>query len=397
MRRQERRKSGSSGFVSSSVESKYLKEDVCIAPEGAESREGDEKLYVTPEGVEPREGGEMDEAKTLFCLETGERIPSDAYSRRGHYITCCWGNCSTQSSNEDRSEDQEKQANTDISQCCDEAKCTCADGQSTDEFSGDERQSQFPFVNDKFYNSDGDSDDGETDCESDKECSDKSAVEQEARFGAEEAYAAKGEDTESLTVSAVRLPPRGACQHSNCGDDTHQSALNYTRAFMEWLGQLTTSKSREGETNTMARTHANDISEAYNAMDRALFDDEARAPGAEEAVTMKSYAELERQLLGMPRRGDVLVDSGSNIHFLTLDDAKRYFRSRRSTNMTVLGISGVREKCNAEGEIEMLVRDHLGKQLHLSLGSRNGLHLEEHPEVVAVGIQDNGWRRHTAL
>ena len=39
---------------------------------------------------------------------------------------------------------------------------------------------------------------------------------------------------------------------------------------------------------------------------------------------MKSYAELERQLLGMPRRGDVLVDSGSNIHFLTLDDAKRY-------------------------------------------------------------------------
>ena len=40
---------------------------------------------------------------------------------------------------------------------------------------------------------------------------------------------------------------------------------------------------------------------------------------------MKSYAELERQLLGMPRKGDVLVDSGSNIHFLTLDDANRYF------------------------------------------------------------------------
>ena len=73
--------------------------------EGAESREGDKKLYVTPEGVEPHEGGEKDEAKTLFCLETGERIPSDAYSRRGHYITCCWGNCSTQSSDEDRSED----------------------------------------------------------------------------------------------------------------------------------------------------------------------------------------------------------------------------------------------------------------------------------------------------
>ena len=137
MRRQERRKRGSSSFVSSSVESKYLKEDVCIAPEGAESREG----------------GEKDEAKTLYCLETGERIPSDAYSRRGHYITCCWGNCSTQSNDEDRSEDQEKQANTDISQCCEEAKCTCADGQSTDEYSEDERQSQFPFVNRQCCNS----------------------------------------------------------------------------------------------------------------------------------------------------------------------------------------------------------------------------------------------------
>ena len=30
----------------------------------------------------------------------------------------------------------------------------------------------------------------------------------------------------------------------------------------------------------MAHTHENDTSEAYNAMDRALADDEARAPGA---------------------------------------------------------------------------------------------------------------------
>ena len=135
---------------------------------------------------------------------------------------------------------------------------------------------------------------------------------------------------------------------------------------MEWLGQL--AKPTTGGAHSMAHTHENDTSEAYNAMDRALADDEARAPGAAEAVTMKSYAELERQLLSMPRAGDVLVNSGSNIHFLALEDAKRYFKSRRSTNMTVLGISGAREKCKAQGEIEMLVRDHLGKQLHLSLG-----------------------------
>ena len=32
---------------------------------------------------------------------------------------------------------------------------------------------------------------------------------------------------------------------------------------------------------------------------------------------MKLYAELESQLHGMPRKGDVLVDSGSNIRLLT--------------------------------------------------------------------------------
>ena len=65
----------------------------------------------------------------------------------------------------------------------------------------------------------------------------------------------------------------------------------------------------------------------------------------------------------------MLVDSGSNIHFLTLEDARNYFMSRRSTQLRVLGINGVRERCKAEGEIEMLVRDHLGKQLNLSLGT----------------------------
>ena len=91
----------------------------------------------------------------------------------------------------------------------------------------------------------------------------------------------------------------------------------------------------------MRRTYENDIREAYNAMQRKLTDDD----------------------------DGMLVDSGSNIHFLTLEDARNYFMSRRSTQLRVLGINGVRERCKAEGEIEMLVRDHLGKQLHLSLGT----------------------------
>ena len=36
--------------------------------------------------------------------------------------------------------------------------------------------------------------------------------------------------------------------------------------------------------------------------------------------------------------------------------------------MTVLGISGVRDRCSAEGEVILLVKDNNGKQLRLSLG-----------------------------
>ena len=42
--------------------------------------------------------------------------------------------------------------------------------------------------------------------------------------------------------------------------------------------------------------------------------------------------------------------------------------SRRSTQLRVLGINGVRERCKAEGDRDA-GRDHLGKQLHLSLGT----------------------------
>ena len=119
---------------------------------------------------------------------------------------------------------------------------------------------------------------------------------------------------------------------------------------MEWLDTLVssskdetsgTSESPENGAAEMRRTYENDIREAYNAMQRKLTDDD----------------------------DGMLVDSGSNIHFLTLEDARNYFMSRRSTQLRVLGINGVRERCKAEGEIEMLVRDHLGKQLHLSLGT----------------------------
>ena len=60
-----------------------------------------------PEGAEPRESGETDKAKALYCVKTGEGIPNDAYSRRAHFITCCWGDCNP-GDDVDGSKDQEQ-------------------------------------------------------------------------------------------------------------------------------------------------------------------------------------------------------------------------------------------------------------------------------------------------
>ena len=153
----------------------------------------------------------------------------------------------------------------------------------------------------------------------------------------------------SLKIGEVKISSKAACD-GTCADKKCPAAQHYTRALMEWLDTLVssskdetsgTSESPENGAAEMRRTYENDIREAYNAMQRKLTDDD----------------------------DGMLVDSGSNIHFLTLEDARKYFMSRRSTQLRVLGINGVRERCKAEGEIEMLVRDHLGKQLHLSLGT----------------------------
>ena len=79
---------------------------------------------------------------------------------------------------------------------------------------------------------------------------------------------------------------------------------------------------------------------------------------------------MEKELDNEPRLLDHMVlDSGSNIHLLTLSDARRLFKSRRRTTMTVTGIDGIRERCAGEGEIEVTVLDESGTHLNLSLGT----------------------------
>ena len=291
-------------------------------------------------------------SRKLFCLKTGEEIPNGTYQRRGHVITCCGGNCI-----------QPEVAD----EGCPDANCNCAEGwkiddapepphgeESAHKINNEDRDYQFPFANSDLYDSDDESNNGSASGDS-EEGDDQAAVEENARFDAdaEEAYFGTGESgndaAPSLKIGGVNISSKAACG-GTCADKHCPAAQHYTRALMEWLDTLVssskdetsgTSESPENGAAEMRRTYENDIREAYNAMQRKLTDDD----------------------------DGMLVDSGSNIHFLTLEDARKYFMSRRSTQLRVLGINGVRERCKAEGEIEMLVRDHLGKQLHLSLGT----------------------------
>ena len=97
------------------------------------------------------------------------------------------------------------------------------------------------------------------------------------------------------------------------------------------------------------RNYDDDIAEAYRAMDQRLHYD---------TETKSQTGPLS----------DFVLDSGTNIHLLTQDDARRFFNALRRTRMSVIGISGISEKCSNEGRITLLVRDNTGKHLNLSLG-----------------------------
>ena len=63
--------------------------------------------------------------------------------------------------------------------------------------------------------------------------------------------------------------------------------------------------------------------------------------------------------------GHMMIDCGANVHFFTLEDARRYFSNYRSTSMSIVGISGTRDPCSAEGEINLSVVDSSGKHLNM--------------------------------
>ena len=286
------------------------------------------------------------------------------YTRRGHFIGYCVGDCRKIHDGDAEAKAGHSMCNCAAERCYDnDVHGEPAHGANTStgespEASGRQLR-QFPFVPSSF--SDGvessEGDDGGSATGTVASAASRGSNEK-SRFGAEEAYLGTGEmngaktydanngnaDQDNndegngdnslhgaLRINAIRAYT--GCDRESCGEKPCPSNHHYNQALMEWL---TTAVVADGEPR---RTYKNDMAEAYQAMNRELQKGE-----------------------------EMLLDSGSNIHLLTLQHARRYFASQRSTRMTVLGISGVRDRCSAEGEVILLVKDNNGKQLRLSLG-----------------------------
>ena len=98
---------------------------------------------------------------------------------------------------------------------------------------------------------------------------------------------------------------------------------------------------------TLKRNHDDDLAEAYRAMEQHLKHDPDK-------VSSDS---------------DLVLDSGTNIHLFTHSDARRFFNALRKTHMSVVGISGISEKCSNEGRITLIVRDNTGTRFHFERGN----------------------------
>ena len=296
--------------------------------------------------IEPHHNSQI----SLVCRKTGRPLPTNFYARRSHFMYCCVGDCTL---------NNKTNLDNDQSSCADGTACTCAadwtfnDDECPDipphaDVASEEAAvtpPQFPFTTAEMR--------GFRDAEPTPENENEHTLDKEnkqqkptgPRLGAAEAYlgTAAEDPIDGLLIKTAHTAPKSRCSSDNCDDPSCPSSQNFCQAFMEWLEQ------RFGD----------DHADGPSSMWRTYENDEAMA-----------FAAMEKQLDTHPKLSDHMVlDSGSNIHLLTLADARRLFKSRRRTSMTVTGIGGIRERCAGEGEIEVTVLDESGTHLNLSLGT----------------------------
>jgi hypothetical protein len=64
----------------------------------------------------------------------------------------------------------------------------------------------------------------------------------------------------------------------------------------------------------------------------------------------------------------MVFDSGSNIHLLTLKDARSLFSEHKTSNLKVIGVSNVPVVAFAERQLCLSVQDTMGRSCNLDLG-----------------------------
>ena len=146
--------------------------------------------------------------------------------------------------------------------------------------------------------------------------------------------------SEGLTTWLKQLCA-GAQPDANGSSPDSATLTSKTRACALYVGQPNT------YALTLKRNHDDDLAEAYRAMEQHIKHDP-------DTVSSDS---------------DLVFDSGTNIHLFTHSDARRYFNALRKTHMSVVGISGISEKCSNEGRITLIVRDNTGTRFHFERGN----------------------------
>ena len=217
---------------------------------------------------------------------------------------------------------------------------------------------------DDYFDADFDSDLGDTD----------SNTSLDHDLGAGDAYLANSGDLtitentitendlidEELTIS--RFNSLMQCQDIDCTTSSHcNSDKLYCDGLNAWLSQVCTTEPPPSNMTT---------DDSTTTTSAALYDpnsinNQIQLHRTHEADTAEAYRAMAERL---ERDDEAIIDSGSNIHLFTLEDAQKFFSALRRTNMEVIGISNTSERCSAEGRITVLVRDSTGKLLNLDLG-----------------------------
>ena len=223
---------------------------------------------------------------------------------------------------------------------------------------------RFPFITDEmktddYFDADFDSDLGDTD----------SNTSLDHDLGAGEAYLANcGDNTlteddlidEELTIS--RFNSLMQCQDIDCTTSSHcNSDKLYCDGLNAWLSQVCTTEPPPSNMTTEDSTTTTSAA----LYDPNSINNQIQLHRTHEADTAEAYRAMAERL---EREDEAIIDSGSNIHLFTLEDAQKFFSALRRTNMEVIGISNTSERCSAEGRITVLVRDSTGKLLNLDLG-----------------------------